>query len=112
HSIDLAAPGVNILSTLPSDSYGSLSGTSMSTPYVTGVIALVRTIHPNWTYQQVIAQVLNTVDPLPSLQGKTLTGGRVAVAAARRRPAHRTSSARSTSSARRRSAPSALPLTG
>jgi subtilisin family serine protease len=81
-SVDIAAPGVNILSTLPNNSYGTLSGTSMATPMVTGVVALVWSEHPSWTYQQVIAQVLNTADPVPSLQGKVLTGGVVDAARA------------------------------
>jgi subtilisin family serine protease/subtilisin-like proprotein convertase family protein len=74
-SVDLAAPGVNIVSTLPNNGYGTLSGTSMATPMVTGVLALVWSEHPTWTYQQVINQVLDTVDPVPGLQGKVLTGG-------------------------------------
>jgi subtilisin family serine protease/subtilisin-like proprotein convertase family protein len=81
-TVELAAPGANILSTLPKNTYGSLSGTSMSTPMVTGVLALVWSEHPSWTYQQVINQVLSTVDPVPGLQGKVLTGGVVDAARA------------------------------
>jgi serine protease len=81
-SVDIAAPGVNILSTLPNNTYGTLSGTSMATPMVTGVVALVWSEHPSWTYQQVIAQVLDTADPVPSLQGKVLDGGVVDAARA------------------------------
>jgi subtilisin family serine protease len=82
HSVDLAAPGVNILSTLPNGQYGAMSGTSMATPEVTGALALVWGLHPNWSYTQVINQVLNSVDKLPSLQGKVASGGRLDVAAA------------------------------
>ena len=81
-SVQLAAPGVGILSTTPNSSYAVLNGTSMAAPHVTGVVALVWGLHPTWSYTQVIAQILNTVDPLPSLQGKTTTGGRLDAAAA------------------------------
>jgi serine protease len=73
-TVDIAAPGVGILSTLPNGKYGSYSGTSMATPFVTGALALVWDTHPAWTYKQVIAAVLNTADRLPSLSGKVVTG--------------------------------------
>src|SRR4029078_3586487 len=91
-TVDLAAPGVNIYSTAPGNSYQTLSGTSMATPHVAGVMALVRGQHPDWTYQQVIAQVLNTVDYVPALDGKVVTAGRLHAARAARqleRPAPR-----------------------
>jgi YD repeat-containing protein len=81
-TVDLAAPGVNILSTLPNNTYGLKSGTSMATPFVTGVLALVRDLHPDWNYRQIIDQVLRTADPLAALKGKTVTGGRLDVNAA------------------------------
>ena len=60
-----------------STNYGTISGTSMATPHVTGVVALVHDLHPTWSYSQIINQVLQTVDPLRALQGKTVTGGQV-----------------------------------
>eukprot|EP00913_Durusdinium_trenchii_P008968 g8434.t1 len=81
-SVDLAAPGSSVYSTLPGNQYGVYSGTSMASPHVAGVIALVRSQHPDWSYRQVIDQVLNTVDPLPSLNDRILTGGRVNAARA------------------------------
>ncbi|MBN1853071.1 MAG: S8 family serine peptidase, partial [Pirellulales bacterium] len=81
-SVDLAAPGVDILSTLPNNTYGTLSGTSMAAPHVAGVLAMVRELHPEWTYQQVIHQVLTATDPIAALQGVLVTGGRLNAAAA------------------------------
>ena len=43
----VSAPGVNILSTLPHNQYGFLSGTSMSTPYVASLIAIMKSVNPN-----------------------------------------------------------------
>jgi hypothetical protein len=81
-TVDLAAPGVNILSTTPGGGYGQSSGTSMAAPHVAGVAALTWDAHPDWSYDQVVAQVLGSVDPLPQLQGLTVTGGRLNAAAA------------------------------
>ncbi|MHC4179503.1 MAG: S8 family serine peptidase, partial [Planctomycetota bacterium] len=74
-SVDLAAPGVDILSTTPNNSYGTMSGTSMATPHVAGVVALVRDLYPDLTYTEVIDSVLGSVVPNPVLAGKTVTGG-------------------------------------
>jgi subtilisin family serine protease len=85
-TVDLAAPGVDILSTSPHNTYTVHSGTSMAAPHVAGVVALVWSLHPSWTYSQVIHQLLSTADPLPGLRGKTITGGRLNAAAAVSRP--------------------------
>ena len=81
-TVDLGAPGVDILSTTPNNSYETLSGTSMATPHVTGVVALVRDTQPSWTYDQAINDVLSTVDPISAMSGITVTGGRLNAAAA------------------------------
>jgi len=81
-SVDLAAPGVSIYSTLPGGGYGYKSGTSMATPFVTGALAMVWDVHPDWTYSEVISQVLGSVDVLPTLSGKMVTGGRLNLASA------------------------------
>jgi subtilisin family serine protease len=75
-TVDLAAPGVNIVSTVPGG-YASYSGTSMATPHVTGVVSLVLGLHPTYSAEALIHQVLAGVKPLPSLMGKTGTGGMV-----------------------------------
>jgi subtilisin family serine protease len=48
NKIDVAAPGSSILSTLPGGGYGLMSGTSMASPHVTGVAALMKSTHPWW----------------------------------------------------------------
>jgi hypothetical protein len=62
----------------PSDT----GATSKAAPLVTGVAGLLRTLHPDWTYAQIKDQILSTVDPLPALAGKTVTGGRLNAASA------------------------------
>lgn len=86
-SVDIAAPGVNILSTLPNNRYGNLSGTSMATPHVTGAISLVWDAHPTLTYREVINKVLSSGDTLSTLNGKVAGGRRLDVAAALGTPA-------------------------
>ncbi len=81
-SVAIAAPGVDLLSTLNGGTYGDKSGTSMATPVVTGVLALVWSEHPSWSYSQVITQVENTVTKVPALSGKIASGGVVNAAAA------------------------------
>jgi len=88
---DLAAPGSNVLSLLPypytcggptAGARGYLSGTSMACPHVAGVAALVKSLHPTWTYPEIKAAILGGADVLPSLTGKTVTGGRLNAAGA------------------------------
>lgn len=55
--IDVAAPGSRVLSTLPNNSYGLLSGTSMASPHVAGVLALMKSQHSGWKPKQLISQL-------------------------------------------------------
>jgi subtilisin family serine protease len=57
-------------------------GTSMATPHVTGVAALLLSLAPQLTAAQLKQVILATVDPLPGLSGKTVTGGRLDAASA------------------------------
>ena len=75
--VDLAAPGVDILSSLPGDEYGTKSGTSMAAPHVTGVVTLLMAYDDTLTPLEVKARIMETVDPLPSLAGLMVTGGRI-----------------------------------
>jgi subtilisin family serine protease len=81
-SVQLAAPGSAILSTLPGGKYGTLSGTSMATPFVTGTVALGMAAHPTWSLSQVIDAVLDHTTPDSNLVGKVATGGVLNAAAA------------------------------
>ena len=78
-SVELGAPGVTIYSCLngSDSSYGYLDGTSMATPHVSGALAMLRAQFPDLTYSAAIAELLATVDPIPSLTGKTISGGRL-----------------------------------
>lgn len=78
-TVDLGAPGDGIYSTIPVNKYGSLSGTSMATPHVTGGAALYASTHPGATAQQIRSAILGSVVPTASLNGKTATGGRLNV---------------------------------
>lgn len=75
-TVHLGAPGVNVMSTT-GGSYKSFSGTSMATPHVAGVAALLWANEPNLTAAQVKERLIATVRPLASMKGKTRTGGMV-----------------------------------
>lgn len=76
-SVDVAAPGESILSDYPGSQLVYLDGTSMATPHVTGVAALVESVDGVLTPTQIKTRILSTVRQLPSLNGMTLTGGLV-----------------------------------
>lgn len=82
-TVDVAAPGVDVYGTFASRTgYATLSGTSMAAPHVTGVVSLLVGLHPEWSAERLVQQVLATVKPLPGLAGKTATGGIVSAAGA------------------------------
>lgn len=76
-SVHIAAPGKDILSTWLDNGFRYASGTSMATPVVSGVAALVLAKEPNLSVEQLKQRVLHAVDPLPGLKGKVVTGGRI-----------------------------------
>ena len=75
-SVDLAAPGVSIYSTIPGG-YGYKSGTSMATPHVSGVAALVKAVFPSYTVAQIRSAIMSGTDAKSSPNGKCVTGGRL-----------------------------------
>ncbi|PEQ95953.1 hypothetical protein CN481_03010 [Bacillus sp. AFS006103] len=81
-SVDVAAPGQSILSTLPLNNYAYFDGTSMATPHVTGTAALVTAASPTLTPLQIKDTIMKTVTKLSSLTGKTVTGGLINAGAA------------------------------
>ncbi len=74
-SVDVGAPGSDIYSTVPGGGYASYSGTSMASPHVAGLCALIKSQKPALTHLQIREAVLSTARPLASLNGKTATGG-------------------------------------
>ena len=83
-SVDLGAPGLEIFSSTSSNdqSYESWAGTSMAAPHVSGVVALMRSLRPDWTVLQIREKLLSSVDLIDALDGKTVTGGRLNAAKA------------------------------
>lgn len=78
-SVDLAAPGTAILSTIPDNKYEILSGTSMAAPHVTGAIALLFSSLPYSTPYSVKQRLIDLVEPLPDLTNRCLAQGGVNV---------------------------------
>jgi subtilisin family serine protease len=78
-TVDLAAPGVDILSTFPVSmgSYGSISGTSMASPHVAGVAGLVLSQDPTLSTTELKNIILQSTDKIPAWNGLVLTGGRL-----------------------------------
>ncbi|MFG2480290.1 type VII secretion-associated serine protease mycosin [Streptomyces fagopyri] len=60
--VGVAAPGVDMISTVPKGGHCSDNGTSFSAPYVAGVAALIKAKHPDWTPREIVAQIEQTAE--------------------------------------------------
>jgi subtilisin family serine protease/subtilisin-like proprotein convertase family protein len=81
-TVDLAAPGVDTVSTWPGGGYESLSGTSMATPHVSGAAALVLSSNETLSVAELKEALFVSGDPLDQLGPITVTGRRLNAAAA------------------------------
>jgi subtilisin family serine protease len=76
-SVHVGAPGVDILSTIPGAAYGMMSGTSMATPHVSGVAALIKATYPQLSVTQWKNRILYSSKVSAATALKTTTGGRL-----------------------------------
>ncbi|HKS26379.1 MAG TPA: S8 family serine peptidase [Pyrinomonadaceae bacterium] len=81
-TVHIAAPGAEILSTWLGGAFEEHSGTSMATPEVVGVAALVLSLEPDMSVKELRQRLMDSTDPLPALKGKVVTGGRINAARA------------------------------
>jgi subtilisin family serine protease len=81
-TVHIAAPGKDILSTWLGDQYREASGTSMATPQVAGVAALIVAANPNISVAKLKDRLLKSVDKIDTLSGKIASGGRLNAAKA------------------------------
>ena len=75
-TVGVGAPGVGIMSTLPINSYGQISGTSMASPHVAGIAVLLAAHEPSLTPGQIVQRIINTAKPVLTLASKTISSGR------------------------------------
>jgi thermitase len=76
-SVDVAAPGEGILSTIPGGRYGKMTGTSQATAFVSGLAALILSKQPALTPAQVKEVIINNVTLVAGLRGKVGSNGKI-----------------------------------
>ena len=75
-TVGVGAPGVGIMSTLPNNSYGQNTGTSMATPHVSGIAVLLAAHEPALTPTQIVQRIIATSKPVLTLASKAIGSGR------------------------------------
>lgn len=73
HTVHVAAPGEDIYSTLPGNTFGTLTGTSQATAFATGLAVLIKANNPDFNYLAIKEHILKTGDEYPWLRSKTGT---------------------------------------
>ncbi len=76
-SVHVSAPGEDILSSVPGNQYKTMSGTSMATPHVVGVAALLLSLDPALTHVALKDRIMNTSDEILSIRRKVASSGRL-----------------------------------
>lgn len=77
NTVDVHAPGARVYSTLPVHKYGELSGTSMASPHVAGVAALIADKFPEASNQEIKDRIMYGSDPLDEMRTLSVSGGRL-----------------------------------
>jgi hypothetical protein len=77
NNVEVAAPGVGILSTIPMDNYLAISGTSQAAPYVANIAGSIKDANPKLGFREIKKIIMETVDVKSWLIGKVKTGGLV-----------------------------------
>lgn len=73
-SVHIAAPGVNVVSSVLGQKYDSYSGTSMAAPHVSGVAVLLASAEPNLTGVEMKQRLMDTAVPIAGMKGKSVAG--------------------------------------
>lgn len=81
-TVDVAAPGEAILTTTTGGAFTYIDGTSFASPIVAGIVALMKSVRPDLTPEQVAEALIASSDPIPALQGRVVANGRVNAARA------------------------------
>ncbi|MFN4227676.1 MAG: S8 family serine peptidase [Candidatus Ratteibacteria bacterium] len=77
YKVHIGAPGKDIYSTLPTNSYGYRSGTSMAAPFISGLAALIKSKFPDYNWIKIKNLILSSGDDINSLKDISITGKRI-----------------------------------